>query len=165
MKEVQAQMGQDGFVVKFMQCWGLDIVRLQAPRPRRTSSCNTLLIVAGRRETGSFSPGPRARPKGYGPWKKVELATAVGNTAVETAWSGKVIGLAQHLLCRLLGLVLPRYAQVRQLGTVIASLSLVGRRIPLSVSLRGPNQLGEDQTCFAKGRLAVRWSMAFKPWR
>lgn len=102
----------------------------------RTSSCDTLRIVVRNRETESFSPGPRARPKGYGPWRKVELATAVRNTAVETAWSWKVIGLAQHLLCRLLDLVLHHYARVRQLGTVIASPSPVGRRTSLSVSLR-----------------------------
>jgi hypothetical protein len=35
MKEVQAQMGKDGFVVKFMQGWWPDIVQPKAPRPRR----------------------------------------------------------------------------------------------------------------------------------
>jgi hypothetical protein len=58
-----------------------------------------------------FSAGRRARLKGYRPWEKVELASAVGNTAVEAVWLWKVTSHAQHLLCRLHSLVLPRYAQ------------------------------------------------------
>jgi hypothetical protein len=83
MKELQAQVRQNGFVVKFMQVRGPDIVGPMAPPSRRTSSCDALLIVAGSRETESFSAGRRARLKGYGPGENVELASAVGNTAVE----------------------------------------------------------------------------------
>lgn len=90
---------------------GPDIVRPMASPSRGTSSCDALLIVAEYRETESLSAGHRTRLKGYGPWKKVELASTVGNTAVEAVWFWTVINHAQYLLCRLLSLVLPRDAQ------------------------------------------------------
>src|SRR5271168_4896633 len=71
MKELQAQVRQDGFAVKFMQVRGPDIVWPMAPPSRRTSSCDSLLIVAGSRETDNFSAGRRARLKGYRPWENV----------------------------------------------------------------------------------------------
>jgi hypothetical protein len=54
MEEPQAQARQAGFIVEFIQVWGLDIVRSMAPPSRRTSSCDALLIFAGSRETESF---------------------------------------------------------------------------------------------------------------
>jgi hypothetical protein len=90
---------------------GPDIIRPMAPPSRRSSTCDASLVVAGSRETESFSAGRKARLKGYGPWENVELASVAGNTAVEAVWFWKVISHAQQLLYRLLSLVLPRYAQ------------------------------------------------------
>jgi hypothetical protein len=103
MSELQAEAGRAGFVIKFLQVRGPDIIRPMAPPSRGTSNCDSLLIVAGTRETESFSTLFRARLRGYGPWEKVELGGFADDGGLSGTWLFKVIDQAQQILRQLIG--------------------------------------------------------------
>lgn len=102
MEELKAKAQMAGFVIKFLQVHGPDIVRPPAPPSRGTSNCDSLLIVAGSRETESLSAGYRAEFRGYSSWMKVEYVRAADDVGLSMMLLIKVVDHAQHMLRQLM---------------------------------------------------------------
>ena len=108
MKALQGHAQRAGFVVKFMQVRGPDLIRPEAPPSRGTSNCDSLLIVAGSRETESFSAEHRAHLSGYGPWKELALGGLLENAGMLNTWYARVLNKVRQILHQLRGHALRR---------------------------------------------------------